>query len=88
MTPPPALCHIDGHPCPRARECRMMPYDVCANYCERSAPTLTEAGCRVCIRLRHGKCHGFSCYLAPARPIHKTILADASPRRDRPKKKK
>lgn len=53
----------------------MMPYDVCANYCERSAPTLTEAGCRVCIRLRHGKCHGFSCYLAPARPIHKTILA-------------
>ena len=53
----------------------MMPYDVCANYAERSAPTLTEAGCRVCLRNRDGKCPGFSCYLAPARPVHKTILA-------------
>ena len=68
-------CHIDGHPCKRAANCKMRPLDVCANYAIAIGDRFTRRACVQCARHRNDTCPGFSCYLQPGRPKHPTIIA-------------
>lgn len=58
-------CHIDGQPCPRAKDCAESPYMACENCGAKNHETgyACEGQCAICAERRGGKCYGFVCLL-------------------------